>query len=71
MSTPGPPNRPIRNIEDDLWEAFGASVGHRQRSAAIRQYIRWHLRIPGADLPERPTAGRWTYQQDTTTTTTD
>jgi hypothetical protein len=45
-------------IDDDLWEAFGAAVERASpefdRSAVIRQLIRWYAGEPGAKLPERP-----------------
>ncbi len=47
------PHRPIR-VEDDLWEEFGRLVGPRNRSAVIREFIRWFVRERGAKLPERP-----------------
>ncbi|GHI40049.1 hypothetical protein Sviol_44570 [Streptomyces violascens] len=28
-------------------------------AAVVRQFIRWYLHRPGADLPERPPAGPW------------
>lgn len=46
-------NRVIR-INDEDWEEFGAQVGERQRAEIIRAFIRWHLRRPGAKLPQRP-----------------
>ncbi|MFF3665392.1 hypothetical protein [Microtetraspora malaysiensis] len=48
------PHRPIR-VEADLWEEFGRLVGPRNRSAIIRDFIRWYIRERGAKLPERPT----------------
>ena len=47
------PHRPIR-VEDDLWEEFGRLVGPRNRSAVIREFIRWYVRKSGAKLPKRP-----------------
>ena len=47
------PHRPIR-IEAEVWDALGAEVGIRKRSALVRDLIRWWLRVPGAKLPERP-----------------
>ncbi|WP_204016020.1 hypothetical protein [Sphaerimonospora thailandensis] len=49
------PLRPIR-VETELWEAFGELVGKRNRSAVIRDFIRWYVRERGAKLPERPPA---------------
>lgn len=47
------PIRPIR-VEAALWEAFGRLVGPRNRSAVIREFIRWYVRERGAQLPKRP-----------------
>lgn len=47
--------RSIR-LEDDLWDDLGPAarkVGH-DRAGVIRQFVRWYLRRPGADLPQRP-----------------
>ncbi|RCG27200.1 hypothetical protein DQ384_26130 [Sphaerisporangium album] len=46
-------HRPIR-VDTELWEAFGRLVGVRNRSAMIRDFIRWYIGIPGAELPKRP-----------------
>lgn len=56
--TPGKPTTPrsIR-IEDDLWTALepAARTAHgMDRSGLIRQFVRWYLHIPGAQLPRRP-----------------
>lgn len=43
-------------LEDDLWDALrdaGRSVG-MNRSALIRQFCRWYVGVPGAQLPPRP-----------------
>lgn len=53
------PNRPIR-IEPALWDRFGASVGVRQRSEVLREFIRWHLGDtdqPPARMADRAAAG--------------
>lgn len=47
--------RSIR-LEQDLWDDLGPAaqkVGH-DRAGVIRQFVRWYLRRPGADLPQRP-----------------
>lgn len=51
------PTRPIR-IDLALWnEAGEATKAERtDRSAIIREFIRWYLRKPGAKLPQRPPA---------------
>lgn len=44
-------------LEQELWDALGpaaAAVGN-DRSGVIRQFVRWYLRVPGAELPQRPT----------------
>ena len=46
-------HRPIR-VDDSLWDAVGAVVGARKRSALVRDLLRWWLRMPGAKLPPRP-----------------
>ncbi|WP_141703724.1 hypothetical protein [Planobispora rosea] len=51
------PNRPIR-VDAELWDAFGALVGPRNRSAILRDFIRWYIRERGARLPDRPTPER-------------
>lgn len=47
------PHRPIR-VEDELWEAFGRLVGPRNRSAILREFIRWYVGARGAKLPRPP-----------------
>lgn len=45
-------------IDDDLWDAFGDAIERASpefdRSAVMRQLIRWYAGVPGAKLPERP-----------------
>ncbi len=48
------PLRPLR-IPDDEWEAFGQLVGDRNRTQAVREFIRWRLRWPASKQPERAT----------------
>lgn len=48
-------HRPIR-VDDALWDAFGAIVGERNRSAVIRDFIRWYIGERGARLPRPPKA---------------
>jgi len=38
-----------------LWERFGAAAAAAgsDRSTVVRELIRWYLREPGAELPER------------------
>lgn len=47
------PLRPVR-VEASLWEEFGRLVGKRNRSAVIRDFIRWYVGERGAKLPKRP-----------------
>jgi hypothetical protein len=45
-------------VDEESWEEFGAaseSVG-TDRSALIRDFMRWFVRKPGAKLPKRPAA---------------
>lgn len=47
--------RTIR-LEQSLWTRLGPAAlanGH-DRSGLIRQFVRWYLRVPGAQLPQRP-----------------
>lgn len=46
-------NRVVR-VDDDDWGDLGERAGVRHRAAVIRALIRWYLRRPGAELPERP-----------------
>jgi len=46
------PTRPIR-IDLDLWEEFG-KVAEPDRSAVLRDFVRWYIREPGAKMPRRP-----------------
>lgn len=54
-SASGTPQRPIR-IADDLWEDFGivASAMDSDRSAMIRDYVRWSVYDDTAPYPDRP-----------------
>jgi hypothetical protein len=49
------PRKPL-SIGDDLWVPFGERAGAKNRSAVLRQFVRWYLRLPGATLPRRPPA---------------
>ena len=58
---PAPPPAPPKvtatfPLEQPLWDALkpAAFAAGYSRSALIRQFIRWYLRRPGAELPERP-----------------
>jgi len=52
---PNQPKTPLQNVRVDrgLWESFG-SVAEPDRSAVLREFIRWYVREPGAKLPRRP-----------------
>jgi len=43
-------------VPEALWERFARAVARRgtSRAAALRAFIRWYVREPGATLPERP-----------------
>ena len=45
-------------IDDDLWDSFGEAIERASpefdRSAVMRQLIRWYVGEPGAKLPDRP-----------------
>jgi hypothetical protein len=51
MPTAGTPKQTIR-VDPTLWVRFGVAVG--DRAAALRAFMRWYLREPGAKLPKRP-----------------
>lgn len=53
------PLRQLR-IPDDEWKPFGEVVGDRERTSAVREFIRWRLRWPDAELPERLVSGEET-----------
>ena len=56
--TRGTPTRPIR-IEPALWDQFGEAAASEgtDRSAALRDFIRWYVREAGAKMPKRPASG--------------
>jgi hypothetical protein len=49
------PHRQIR-VDDEPWSQFGeaAKAEGTDRSALVRAFISWYLRLPGAKLPKRP-----------------
>jgi hypothetical protein len=57
MPGKGTRNRTIR-MDLPLWTALGtrAAGAGTDRAAVLRALVRWWLRIPGAELPERPPA---------------
>lgn len=58
-NAPRTPVRPIR-VDADLWNDFGqaATTNGTDRSAALRAFMAWYARRPGAKLPERPVSIR-------------
>ncbi len=48
------PKTPLRTmrIDDELWAELGAVTD--DRSATVRDLIRWYVRRPGVKLPKRP-----------------
>lgn len=53
------PTRPIR-VDLDLWGRAGEASKSEgtDRSAIIREFLRWYLREADAELPHRP-KGEW------------
>lgn len=49
------PRQMIR-IDRGTWDVFGRMAGKRSRSQKVREFIEWYVGMPGAELPERPTA---------------
>jgi hypothetical protein len=45
-------------VDEALWESFGTAAGSLEldRSAVLRDFMRWYAREPGAKLPRRPDA---------------
>jgi hypothetical protein len=42
-------------LEESLWEKFGQMVGKdSDRSAVLRDFIRWYIGEAGAEPPKRP-----------------
>lgn len=59
MTTGTTGKTPMRNgirVDDDTWNAFGQAVADQKttRSRAMRDFMRWFARMPGAELPQRP-----------------
>jgi hypothetical protein len=56
---PNQPKTPLQNVrvERDLWLAFGA-VAEPDRSAVLREFIRWYVGEPGVKAPRRPGVNR-------------
>lgn len=45
-------------IPPPLWREFGQAVGDDNRSAVLRDFMRWFVGEPGARKPRRPGLGR-------------
>lgn len=43
-------------LPEEIWERFGqaAAAMGTERGTAIREFIAWYVREPGAELPPRP-----------------
>ena len=52
---PNQPKTPLKRmrVDDDLWSQFG-ELAAPDRSAVLREFMRWYVREPGAKLPKRP-----------------
>lgn len=48
-------HRSVR-LEDNLWKRLkpAARAAGFDRAGVIRQFVRWYLCVPGAQLPQRP-----------------
>lgn len=57
QAVPNQPKTPLRRlrVDDELWEEFG-QVADPDRSAVIRNFMRWFVREPGVTMPRRPGA---------------
>ena len=43
-------------VDEALWEQFGKETASAEsdRSAVLRDFVRWYVREPGAKMPKRP-----------------
>lgn len=57
MPREGNTNRAFRLPDVGLWDRFG-NLAEPDRSAVLRDFIRWYVREPGAKLPRRPDVSR-------------
>jgi len=57
VTSKGTDRRTIR-VEPDLWDEFGVAADAQpdKRSGVLREFMRWYLGKPGAELPSRPAA---------------
>lgn len=51
---PNQPKTPLHafRLDAELWRDFGDRAG--DRTAVLRNFIRWYMREPGARMPRRP-----------------
>jgi hypothetical protein len=49
----------------DEWAGLGAATKAMgvTRAAAVREFMRWYMRRPGAKLPDRPPTGPWSHSR--------
>ena len=54
---PNQPKTPLKRLrcDDALWDRFG-ELAEPDRSAVLRQFMRWYVREPGVTQPKRPPA---------------
>ena len=62
---PGTQHRSVR-VSDEDWGDLAAAtdVSGSDRGTVIKQFIRWYLRRPGAQLPARPDVTSWLTRKD-------
>jgi len=52
-------------VPDEEWDAFEKATremhpkGRSPRARVLREFMRWYMRRPGAELPDRPAANWW------------
>ncbi len=53
-------NRKSIRVEPELWDEFGRALVDRDggRSGVLREFMRWFLKKPGAELPESKDAAQ-------------
>lgn len=56
LNDAGPERVRALRVPDSLWDALGSATKDMgtDRAKAIKQFIRWYLGYPGAELPARP-----------------
>lgn len=57
VNVPNQPKTPLKRLrcDDALWDRFG-ELAEPDRSAVLRQFMRWYCREDGVTLPRRPAA---------------